>query len=136
MEINVIRCPNCGGDVRLDGSEDTFYCDYCGSLLGIERDADNPKPVLIHSTRKRSRARTGVRKRDRNTPPSPRILFYLIAFILPILGFIWALQYWRSDNELAKTFAKVCIAVAILNFVFEGIFIGLMIIISVVAGVS
>ncbi|MCP4229404.1 MAG: hypothetical protein GY771_04565 [bacterium] len=136
MEINTIRCPNCGGDVRFGGNEDTIYCDYCGSLLGIERDAETPTPVLIHSTGKRSRPSTQTRTFSKNTPPRIPFLFYLIAFVAPVAGFIFAAQYMRGD-ESSKSFAKVCLILAILNFVFEGVFIVLVVIVSIIAeGVS
>jgi len=136
MEINVIRCPNCGGDIQLVGNEDTLYCDYCGSLLGIERDAEIPTPVLIHSTGKRSGAYARTGTRSRTTPPHNPILFYVISLMAPIAGFIFAAQHWRAGDETSKRFAKICLMLAILNFVSEGIFILLMVIISLVAGVS
>lgn len=136
MEINVIRCPNCGGDVQLVGGEETLYCDYCGSLLGIERDAETPTPVLIHSTGKRSGAHIRTGASGRTTPPQSQILFYVISFMVPVAGFIFAAQHWRAGDETSKRFAKACLLLAILNFVAEGIFILLIVAISLIAGVS
>ena len=135
MEITTIRCPNCGGDVRFGGNEDTIYCDYCGSLLGIDRETDNPAPVLIHSTGKRSRPSAQTRTFAKNSPPRSPILFYIISFLAPVAGFIFAARYMRGD-ESSKSFAKICLMLAILNFAFEGVFIGLVVIVSILADIG
>jgi hypothetical protein len=136
MDITSIRCPNCGGDVNLAGSEDTIYCSYCSSLLGIDREADTPAPVLIHSTSKRSRPSARTRTFAKSTLPSIPVLFYVIAFIAPVAGFIFAAQYWNAEGENARSFAKICLVLALVNIVFEGIFIVAVVIISSLAGVN
>ncbi len=133
MEIDVIRCPNCGGNVNFGPGEDTVYCDYCNSLLGIERDAGAATPVLIHSSGKYSGAFTQAGSSGRSTPPQSRALFYMISLIAPVAGFIFAAQYWRGD-ESSKSFAKVCLLLALANFAFEAVFIGVAILISLIAG--
>ncbi len=42
MEINVIKCPNCNGDMQLNKSETVGTCSYCGTkvILSKAKDTD------------------------------------------------------------------------------------------------
>jgi DNA-directed RNA polymerase subunit RPC12/RpoP len=31
------RCPNCKGDLKIDGSNRTKFCTYCGSEVNIDK---------------------------------------------------------------------------------------------------
>lgn len=41
MKINVLKCPNCGGDLEIEDGIDTFFCKYCGEKIFLEGQSDS-----------------------------------------------------------------------------------------------
>ncbi len=41
MALISLRCPNCSGDIELDGSREFGFCMYCGSKVMMTRDVNN-----------------------------------------------------------------------------------------------
>ncbi len=40
MDLVALRCPHCGGEVRMDESKEFGLCLHCGSRVALERRAD------------------------------------------------------------------------------------------------
>lgn len=36
MEFVQMKCPNCGADLEVEDSIDSFYCKYCGTKILVE----------------------------------------------------------------------------------------------------
>jgi DNA-directed RNA polymerase subunit RPC12/RpoP len=36
MEFVQMKCPNCGADLEVENSIDSFYCKYCGTKILVE----------------------------------------------------------------------------------------------------
>ena len=39
MNMQVVTCPNCNGQVQIDTSREFGFCSYCGTKILFERDA-------------------------------------------------------------------------------------------------
>ncbi|MGD8718353.1 MAG: hypothetical protein PVH29_05965 [Candidatus Zixiibacteriota bacterium] len=57
-------------------------------------------------------------------PPEPRILFYVISFLVPIAGIVIGAIYLSKPDPDNKEFGKYCLIAALVNFAI-GISIGL-----------
>jgi len=42
-------------------------------------------------------------------PPEPRWLFYVLSFVIPLLGIILGIIYLKKPEADAKTFGKTCL---------------------------
>lgn len=47
-------------------------------------------------------------------PPEPRWLFYILSFVIPIVGIILGVIYLTKDDLESKDFGKKCIIAAVL----------------------
>jgi hypothetical protein len=43
------------------------------------------------------------------TPPEPKALFYVLSFIIPLVGIILGIIYWTKPEEVNKDFGKKCV---------------------------
>lgn len=43
------------------------------------------------------------------TPPEPKVLFYILSFIIPLVGIILGIIYWTKPEEINKSFGKKCV---------------------------
>ena len=39
MNMQVVTCPNCNGQVQIDASREFGFCSYCGTKIVFEREA-------------------------------------------------------------------------------------------------
>lgn len=41
MEMKEIKCPDCGANLKYDGSKPFITCEYCGTEIALELDQPN-----------------------------------------------------------------------------------------------
>lgn len=44
MDMQVMKCPDCGANIEYDGSTPYVHCQYCGTEIAI----GNPTPQTVH----------------------------------------------------------------------------------------
>lgn len=49
-------------------------------------------------------------------PPEPKVLFYVISFIIPIAGIILGALYLSKPDAANREFGKYCLLAAVINF--------------------
>ncbi len=49
-----------------------------------------------------------------NKPLEPKVLWYIISFIIPILGIILGIVYLRKPEPEVKSFGKTCLILGII----------------------
>jgi hypothetical protein len=49
-------------------------------------------------------------------PPEPKVLFYVISFMVPIAGIILGALYLSKPDEANREFGKYCLLAAAINF--------------------
>jgi predicted RNA-binding Zn-ribbon protein involved in translation (DUF1610 family) len=87
------NCVSCGRSISWDAN----VCPYCGHDFRAQAYASQPRGETISS---------GV-----------KILFYLLSFFIPIVGFIiGAIYYTKPEPELKET-GKMCLILAVLSIV-------------------
>ena len=61
MEITVLQCPKCGGDINFKTGDRTVKCPYCDSLLEIKADSAE---IALEKAKKEF---SDIKRSDRNT---------------------------------------------------------------------
>lgn len=67
-----------------------------------------------------------------NKPLEPKVLWYILSFIIPLLGIILGIIYMQKPEPEVKAFGKNCLIAAIIMIVLYC----LCVVISMVAGVG
>ncbi|UCH78034.1 MAG: hypothetical protein JSU81_09975 [Candidatus Coatesbacteria bacterium] len=60
--------------------------------------------------------KAGAAETTTEAPPEPKVLFYVISFIVPIAGIILGALYLSKPDEANREFGKYCLLAAVINF--------------------
>lgn len=46
-------------------------------------------------------------------PPEPKILYYILSFVISLFGIIFGIMYMTKDNAESKKFGKICLILGV-----------------------
>lgn len=47
------------------------------------------------------------------TPPEPKVLYYILSFVISLFGIIFGIIYMTKDNTESKKFGKICLILGV-----------------------
>jgi len=52
-----------------------------------------------------------------DAPPEPKVLFYILSFVVGLFGIIFGIIYMTKDGEESKKFGKICLILGLIPMV-------------------
>jgi primosomal protein N' len=65
VKLVTLKCPNCGGNLSVGPSTETFACEYCGANVGVSRDGTTASLHLLSDGLARIQRGTGKAAAER-----------------------------------------------------------------------
>ena len=100
MEFVQMKCPNCGADLEVEDSIDSFYCKYCGTKILVEGQS---KHVVNAKTKIRMMDKLGDMQKEfhrareerarRKAEEAKEVAIWLAGIFLFLFAFIILMVY-------------------------------------------
>ena len=113
-------CPSCGAE-KKDGSK---YCHNCGYEFkavesGVDQDP-SPNAELNQDSSPKSelnQSPNSAVETSENSHTLAKVLGYIFAILIPLIGLIFGIYLWSRDEENAKKHAKIIIGLSIVIWI-------------------
>lgn len=103
MEFVQMKCPNCGADLEVENSIDSFYCKYCGTKILVEGQS---KHVVNAKAKLRMMDKLGDMQKEfhrareekarREAKEAKKVAIWIAVIFLFIFAFSMAMAYFSG----------------------------------------
>ena len=111
----MVFCPSCGAE-KKEGSKFCHNCGYEFKTAGSEANQNTNDNVQFNQS-----AGSTV-PQNQNSHTVPKILGYIFAILIPLIGLIFGIYLWFCDETDAKKHGKIIIGIAVIIWALSFIF--------------
>lgn len=108
-------CPSCGAE-KKEGSK---YCHNCGYEFKTVDTSANQSPSPNAQV---SQSPNPTVETIENSHTLAKVLGYIFAILIPLIGVIFGIYLWRCNEEDAKKHGKIIIGLSIFIWIFSALF--------------